>query len=382
MSYNESSEEDDFNSVDSSFNKTVDEDNSVEAEKKKYKTRSLLAEVTYKLSKLSHSSPVGEEIVNEGVVVGEAELDLNMPDPVDEVNFEDENAADGAKALEYSRTLLLEYNAEEVLFWFMQLENEMFTCEVKSQWLKRCILVKNLPPKVQADVKSLLVLQKAQAPGDIYKKIKKEILRIHAPVKEETYKKALTRVLVGLPSQLGQVLINDICDKPVKLEGCCCAKAVFCLWSIQCPLPVRSHCATMEFNHETYQRVFEEADKVFLSTKTTEVSAGVAAVSLNALNSTDQAQVSAIKQNKGQNRNNNKNNKQNSGSGQSKPESSKNSNSSGTRTGNRGKRHSSNPPGSCCDNHYKWGPDSWFCLEPLTCPWVSKVAAKPKETKN
>ena len=96
----------------------------------------------------------------------------------------------------------------------------------------------HLPPKVQMDVMSLLSIKKSAARADLYKRIKDEILRIHAPRKQDTYKKALSRVLTGLPSQLGQELINDICDQDVKLVGCCCAKAVFCLWSIQLPLTV------------------------------------------------------------------------------------------------------------------------------------------------
>ena len=156
----------------------------------------------------------------------------------------------------------------------------MFTCTVRSQWLKRCILVKNLPAKVQMDVMSLLSIKKSAAPNNLYKQIKDEILRIHAPRKQDTYKKALTRVLTGLPSQLGQELINDICDKDAKLVGCCCAKAVFCLWSIQLPLTVRSQISNMEFNNTTYNMVFQQADNIYLSTKTTEVSASVAAVGL------------------------------------------------------------------------------------------------------
>ena len=145
--------------------------------------------------------------VNQKVQAGN---EANMPD----VDFEDENGQDGDKALDYTRSLKLEWNPTQVQFWFTQLENEMFTCTVKSQWLKRCVLVKNLPPAVQSDVMSLLVLKKSEAPEDVYKQIKIEILRLHAPKKEETFKKALSRVLTGLPSQLGEMLINDICDKP------------------------------------------------------------------------------------------------------------------------------------------------------------------------
>ena len=120
----------------------------------------MVAEVTARLAKKWCNLGEGtEEVVNEGLVVGEAnnqEVDI-MPDPV-EVDFEDENGQDGASALDHTRTLKLEFDPQNVEFWFTQVENEMFTCQVKSQWLKRCVLVKNLPPKVQADVMSLLVL--------------------------------------------------------------------------------------------------------------------------------------------------------------------------------------------------------------------------------
>ena len=54
-----------------------------------------------------------------------------------EIDFEDENGRDGDKAIEYTRTLKLEFATDEVEFWFTQIETEMYTCGVKSQWLKR-----------------------------------------------------------------------------------------------------------------------------------------------------------------------------------------------------------------------------------------------------
>ena len=293
------------------------------------------------------------------------------------VDFEDENAADGAKALEYSRTLVMEYNQSEVEFWFIQLENEMFTCGVKSQWMKRCILVKNLPAKVQNDVKSLLILKQYQAPTDIYKKIKHEILRIHAPKREDNFKKALTRVLVGLPSQLGQQLIDDICQKSIKLDGCCCAGAVYTLFCIQLPVTVRCQIADMDFNKETYQKVFQAADKFFLSTKTTEMSAGVAAVVVSEKSDKPEQVAAVFKPQKG-----------NGGGGRNGPPKNKfnkNGSSGGgasTGSGSQRIRHKSKPPSSCCDNHYRWADSAWFCLEPLTCPFVNKCKARPESKKN
>ena len=306
-----------------------------------------------------------------------------MPNVVD---FQDENGQDGPKAIEFTRTLKIEYDPSEVDFWFIQIENEMYTCEVKSQWLKRCVLVKNLPPKVQADVKQWLIIKQSEAPEDIYKQIKQEVLRLHAPKEDETYKKALGRVLTGLPSQLGQQLLHDVCSKPQKLSCGCCAKAVRTLWSLQLPVAVRSHISGMEFNVNTYRQVFEAADKVFLSTKHTDVSAGVAAVKLAANTNTDSStevsasQVAALKPTKRKNKKNKNKNQSgtNGGGGTSNSNNSSASSNSGASSSGRGPRHHSSPPSSCCDNHYKWGPDSWFCLEPLSCPWKNKVTAKPK----
>ena len=285
-----------------------------------------------------------------------------MPDAVD---FELENGRDAEKALEFTRTLKMEFAKDDIAFWFIQIENEMFTCGVKSQWLKRCVLVKNLPPSVQSDVKSLLVLKQSEAPETIYKAIKDEILRIHAPDQDESFKKALTRVLTGLPSQLGEVIMNDVCTKAVKLDGCCCAKAVRALWTIQLPLQVRSHVANMDFNKNTYKTVFASADKVYLSTKATEMSAEVAAIS--APPPADATQVAAVRGGKPQGRGR-------GGRG----------GRGGGRGGNQNRQQKPKVPDGCCDNHKKWAGDAWFCLEPLTCPLVSKCSAKPekKETNN
>ena len=348
-----------------------------------------------------------EEIV-EGCVVGGA--DSNKVEAVDErseaggemagdeVDFEVENGADGAKALEFTRTLKIEYDPSEVAFWFTQIENEMYTCEVRSQWLKRCVLVKNLPPKVQADVKSLLTLKKSEAPEDLYKQIKDEILRIHAPREEQNFKKALSRVLVGLPSQLGQQLINDVCDKSPKLACGCCSKVIYTLWCLQLPDSVRSHISNMKFDKDTYPQVFQAADNVFLSTKRTEMSASVAAVVTSPVEagSDEVAAVSARGRGRGGRRpfrggRGNRGNRGGRGGGQSSGTSAGggNNNSSGGNNNNsggnqsRGTRHSSNPPSSCCDSHYRYGDKSWNCLSPFTCPWKDKCTPRPtKKNKN
>ena len=327
--------------------------------------------------------PLEEEEVVQGHIQVAPELPVaTMPedDATVAVNFEDEDAKDGVKAIDHTRTLKIEYDPSDVKFWFIQLENEMFTCEVKSQWLKRCVLVKNLPPKVQSDVKALLSLQKSEAPDDLYKQIKGEILHIHAPKKEDAFKRALSRVLTGLPSQLGQDLINDTCTHPIKLTTCCCAHIVLTLWTLQLPAAVRASIADREFTGATYNAVFQSADKVYLSTKDTQVNPAVAAISGQDKSGED-TQVAALRpQNRNRGGRGGGRNRGGGGrqSGQQRQQQSSSSSSAGQGQG-RGQRHSSNPPSSCCDSHYRYGDKSWNCLSPFTCPWKDKVTPRPSK---
>ena len=133
------------------------------------------------------------------------------------------------------------------------------------------------------------------------------------------------------------------------------------MWTIQLPVAVRNHISDREFNKDTYREVFEAADKCFTSSKQINVAAlAVAAVDLDetqaAFDPQNQPQVAAFTQKKKK-----KNKKGQQGSGQSKPQR---------------KRHESSPPESCCDRHYTHGAGAWFCLEPQTCPWASKITPR------
>ena len=120
---------------------------------------------------------------------------------------------------------------------------------------------------------ALLTLSKTEGGNDIYLKIKTELLRIYSEKPSDSYKKALTRQMTGLPSQLGYQIINDICKKSTKLSGCCCEAAAMALWSMSLPVNIRAHISNMPFTKDTYKSVFEAADKVFLSAKQVTVAA-------------------------------------------------------------------------------------------------------------
>ena len=187
--------------------------------------------------------------------------------------------------------------------------------------------------------------------------------------------------MVGLPSQLGNQIVDDVCKKPVKLDGCCCAAAVEALWHLQLPVQIRAHVSNMKFSKHTYKEVFEAADKVFLSAKQVSVAAVATPLdeTLPAFDPQNQPQVAAVRtggtsskkpnnanqNNKGQNQQN-----QNKGSGRN------------NRQGRRGPKSDQNPPDSVCDRHYVHGDRAFFCTAPLTCPWASKVMARPSSSSS
>ena len=177
--------------------------------------------------------------------------------------------------------------------------------------------------------------------------------------------------MVGLPSQLRYQIINDICKKPKKLDGCCCAAATLALWSLQLPVSIRAHVSNMDFTSATYKEVFEAADKCFNSAKQVSVAAvAVAKVDLDetqgAFEPHNQLQVAAV-----------------AGSKSQKPPKNKKNNKNGQANSNqnsRGKKHSSVPDSQAakmCDRHYRHGGDAWYCLAPSSCPW--KDRCKPRD---
>ena len=87
--------------------------------------------------------------------------------------------------------------------------------------------------------------------------------------------------------------------KTPKLTNCCCSNAVYTLWTLQLPLSVRSHVASLDFNATTYKAVFQSADKVFLSTKDTQMAPTVAAIISTDQESGEAQQVAAVGPRKG-----------------------------------------------------------------------------------
>ena len=120
-----------------------------------------------------------------------------------EVDFDLQDGIDAPRALEASGKISIEINLEDINFWFGEIESEMLLAGVQSQWLKFSVLRKNLPVKQREDVKSLLRLKKSEAGPTPYFDVKIALIKIYALRPKDSYKKALGRVLTGLPSQQG-----------------------------------------------------------------------------------------------------------------------------------------------------------------------------------
>ena len=79
-----------------------------------------------------------EEEIFSGQLKGQADNNevANMPDAV-VVDFDAENTDDGEKAQDLARSIKIEFEPNDVVFWFSQLEGEMTMATVNSQWLKK-----------------------------------------------------------------------------------------------------------------------------------------------------------------------------------------------------------------------------------------------------
>ena len=289
--------------------------------------------------------------------------------------FQSENGEDGATAMDNLRSVQCPFNKEDIEFWFSQLEGQLEVISIKSQWLKRIALQRFLPVEIQSDVKSLFKLTKTQAGDDIYLKIKKKLLELYGPKPEDAYIRAKNRVMTGLPSQLGAALIDDLCDKPDKLNGCCCAKIVWGLFRENLPIAVRNHIAELEFNKDTYLKIFQKADQVYASNQGQEPPNVARATVAAATSSAEVAAVSGKPQKNRfyKNRNQNgqgggQNNQQ--GGNQNKNDTPSNSNKNPPNPKNKGRRHETakGDDDKLCPIHFKWGLNGNYCAAPWKCP--------------
>ena len=294
-------------------------------------------------------TPTAEESNSQ---VSELETSVTM------VDFDAENADDSASAMDNLRSVHCPFNKSDIEFWFSQLEDQLTLIGVKRQWTKKIALSRFLPPEIQTEVKSLMKLSQTAAGNDIYLKIKTRLLKLYGPKPEDSYLRAKSRVLTGKPSQLGKLLVEDICPGDVKLDGCHCARQVWGMFREALPILIRNHIADMPFTADTYEAVFDKADQVFDSNQGTEpvTHKSVAAVSSNS------SEVAALQKNK-----------QQKNKGQYKGNNNGQSNNTGGQKAQTPTSSSSKPSkpkvneDNLCRIHAKWKDNATFCAAPWAC---------------
>ena len=321
-------------------------------------------------------------------------------------NYDTQNGTDTAGAMENAVRNLkgYEWNQDDLDNYFNQVEIKMQSVGVKKQFTKLQVLSTILPAKVTDRVKPILRKKESEfTDNDSYLKLKTEILRIFGPRPNTRFERAMSRTLTESPSQLGNQLIDDLCDH--ELESCCCHRIVYGMWLRQLPSGTKQAISNLEFNCDTFKEVFETADNAYLSTRPTQLpSASVAAVQFQDLpDQLEQAfhqgwgssaeEVREALQNpilaalgygrgrgqvrgqRGQGRGQRSRGRGGQGRGGGRGNNQNQNSTPGQ--GNQGSgqsrhktpRHSDQPPIQSCFRHWTYGKSAHFCQEPATCPW-------------
>ena len=314
---------------------------------------------------------VGEEVVESGLIVQEAEqVASDQPEQVATmVNYDQQNEDDDQNAFSNARDCKLPFNIHDIKLWFSLVESKMQFAGIKKQWSKRQVLIQLIPPEYHTDFKHHLQLQEADAGAAAYYDLKKAILKKFGHKRADNFDKAIARVMTSSPSHLGNQIVGDICPSVRPLTGCHCADVVLGIWRRSLPVAVRNAIADMEFDAANYMAVFDRADSVWSSN-----AASTSVVS--ALTKASAAEVAAVSTPRGGQRGGRGNRGGRGGRGGG-------SGRGGANQGKgRGPRHADGPPDQACSLHWKFGKSAWVCADKHKCPWRDYESPRPSHNRN
>ena len=287
--------------------------------------------------------------------------------------FEDENGTDNDGALGSALRSLerLEWDDNDVQWFFNRCETRMGAAGVKKNYTKFQVLSEILPKKVQDQVKPLLRKSEADFTNkDGYKQLKNKVLQIFGQRPEASMDRALARVLTGKPSELARALVDDMCKK--ELDCQCCPANVLAMWRRHLPTNVQAGIAHTTFDKDSFDATVQLADKIFATQMPRQVAAISATGGASALDETQHAipyaEVAAIRGgNRGRGRGRGRGNRGRGGQGQPQTQA------------RRGAKHPDLPPGDFkwCNMHFKFGKGAYFCADPSSCPWKDITTPKP-----
>ena len=320
--------------------------------------------------------------------------------------FEDENENNTQdRAMEEASNQLKKFQwiDEDIPFFFQQVEARMSSAGVKKQWSKFTVLQNVLPMKVLTEVKPILRKSETDfADGKSYKALKQEILRIFGPTLESGTERALKRTMTGKPSQLAREIIDDICPHSLQCPAGakCIAGVILAIWKRTIPTPVQAAIADKEFNQTNLESILKLADAVYDTCRP--AGASVAAIRTEPEGATGQVssskpaevpegmtlaeQVAALRKDtfaaidkwyhpdRGTQRQGRRTNSGGRG-GRSGGQGGRGGSSQPAKS--RGPRHADGPPTQACSQHWRWGRQSYYCSDPLSCPWKDQIAKRP-----
>ena len=110
-------------------------------------------------------------------------------------------------------TIKATWTPDDLDFFFTNLETDMEFVGVKSQYLKRQCLKKNLPESVVLEFKGLLRLNKANAGQTPYKTLKDALLLQYGQKKEDAFEFASGLTLTSSPSALCKRIADTMCTQ-------------------------------------------------------------------------------------------------------------------------------------------------------------------------
>ena len=328
-------------------------------------------------------------------------------------NYDAQHADDeAAGAMEKAVNMLknFQWQAEDLHFYFAQVEVKMKQSGVKSNFTKLQVLSTILPTKAINSIKNILKKQESEFPQkDAYLQAKTKLLRVFGPCENADFERAMGRVMTDKPSQLAEDLINDLCDK--ELKNCCCIKVIGGLWRRAMPSAVRQAVAHYDFTRNNLANIMQVADDVFQSTKTpvlqiAAVSAPTTASDSN-LSTTEvlnqafttqnpntpqtteaqiaslAAQVAAMQKsfnNRGGRGGRGRGGRGNGGNrGGGNNSGSQTPKYSAANPRHKTPRHPDLPPFGVCKRHWQFGKSSFTCLEPYTCEWKNFIQPRPQQ---
>ena len=308
----------------------------------------------------------------------------NMPDNDVVIDFEDENGADDARALQEATRSLdrFQWDQEDLQFTFNQLETKMAAHGVKKQYTKLQVLSNILPRKVIDQVKPILRKKESEFQNNAYKQLKEAIMRIYGPRPEDAIERAFNRVMTDTPSELARTLLNDICKHD--LDGCqCCPAVIMYQWKKHLPSQVKAGIAHCTLTKDTFESTIKLADQIWAANRP---SASVSALSVQpgapaSLDETQPAlqsippEVNAVRYNRGgRGRGNRRGGRSNRGGGRGGQTQA----ATGQGPKHKGTKHPDLPAGDWqgCSMHFKWGRGAHFCSEPGSCPWKNVFTPK------